>query len=386
MITITGVKSILDRKFAGANIDDIQGISDFSLFKEAAVNLLVEISPAETTRRTTIEVLKDVFDYDPPSDFRGLIDARTQKAFRANNDNATRRFSEEFDQEKNLGDFTKEWRDGDKLLRYSRIVGTGNIGIHNMDTLADNGTWDGTASNIALTKLNPFRGSGAIAADYDTGEYIENDNMTAVDLSDHENKSILFLAGYFPDASLVTDVNLRWGNDVDTNFFNRTVTAPQFGSFKNGWNLIPFAWDGATETGTVDTEKIDSIRITLTLSSSDTDIWFDDIFSALGEFRDFIYYSNAIFRTSAGVFKETPTLVTDIINLDTDAENLYVYECIRLAALGLQGRSVTYKTYSNILYGGGDVEVGAYARYKQRTPEEDIPPRTQHRRIRWNKK
>ncbi|MCH8063998.1 MAG: hypothetical protein IH861_16010, partial [Chloroflexi bacterium] len=236
----------MSRKLAGASIDDILGISDFSLFKEAASNLLNEINPAETVRHTTLSVFTDIHDYDPPDDIKEVVDIRPQTATRDSSENPTRRFIESFDQNKNREDFSLEWQNAVRVLRYVKPTGS-NIGIHTMDGLATNGTWDGTASNIALDTDNPFKGSGSIRADYDTGEYIENDDMTQVDLSDHENKSTLFLVGFFPDASFITDVNLRWGNSTSV-YFDRTVTAPQFGAFKNGWNLIPFDWNGATQT------------------------------------------------------------------------------------------------------------------------------------------
>lgn len=382
-MNITDVKAILGRKLAGANIDDIQGISDYTLFKEAAVNLISQVRPAETTRRTTLSVFTDVYDYAPPTDLVDVKDIRPQTATRDERENPTRRFTEDFDQEKGQEDFSLEWEDANRKLRYVKSVG-GNIGIHTMDGLATNGTWDGTAANIALDTENPYKGSGSIIADYDTGEYIENDDFTAVDLSDHKNKSTLFLAAYFPDASLVTDVALRWGSSSSA-YFSRTVTAPQFGSFRNGWNLIPFVWNGATETGTVDATGIDYLRVTLTLSTSDTDIKIDNIFSALGEIQDLVYYSKYLFRSSAGTWLEAPTADSDLVNLDDDAENLFVYECIRLAARGLQGRSETYLDYTKTLYGDGK-DVGDYARYKERNPEERIRPQSQYRNLGYNKK
>src|SRR3990167_246811 len=185
---ITQLKNILNRKLGGASIDDIQGISDYSLFKEAAVNLLTEVNPAETIRHSTIDIFKEVYDYDPPDDLMGLADIRPQTANRASNENPTRRFIESFDQSRNEEDFTLEWYNATKILRYKKSVGD-NIGIHTMDGLATNGTWDGTAANIALNTANPYKGSGSIIADYDTGEYIEHDDFTAIDLSDHESKS-----------------------------------------------------------------------------------------------------------------------------------------------------------------------------------------------------
>lgn len=385
-MNITSVKGILNRKFGGASIDDIQGISDYSLFQEAASNLLNEINPAETVRHSSLEIFRDIYDYSPPADIKTLLDERPQTSNRSRSDNSTRRFSEEFDQLKanNNNDFTLEWIDGARVARFAKSVEGGNTGISTMESLTANGTWDGTAANIAVSTHNPYKGSGSIQADFDTGEYIENDDMTKVDLSDHKNKSTIFLAGYFPDASLVTSIGLRWGSSTSA-YFSRTKTAPQFGSFRNGWNLIPFAWNGATETGTVDTDNMDYIRITYT-GSSDTDIKFDNVFSALGEVRELVYYSKYLFRNSTGTtWLEVPTADTDIVNLDSDAENLFVYECIRLAALQLQGQEKLFNSYTDFLYGTAK-EVGKYARYNKRNPDEAIQPQSRYRTFSYNKK
>lgn len=383
-MNITTLKEILNRKLGGASIDDIQGISDYSLFKEAASNLVGEISPAETIRYETLEVFREIYDYDPPTDLKELADVRPQTENRDITDNPTRRFLESFDQNKNNNDFTLEWRDAVKILRYSKDVG-GKLSVHSMDSVTENGTWDGTATNIVADDYNPYAGSKSIMADFATGQYIENDDMTAVDLSDHENKSSLFVPAYFPDASIITSIGLLWGSSTSA-YFSQTATTPQFGSFKNGWNLIPFAWNGATETGTVDTENINYSRITVNASSSDTDIKFNKVFSTIGQFRDLVYYSNYLFRSSSGTWLETPTDDTDLINLDTDAENIFVYECVKLAALGLQDKKDVYDTYTDELHGTAQ-KVGMYDRYKKRSPDEVIQPQTQrYRNLGFKKK
>lgn len=384
-MNITNVKDILNRKLSGANIDDIQGISDYSLFKEAASNLLAQIDPAETVRRSPFNVFGTVYDYSPPSDFKEVMDIAKQ-AQRTEADNPTRRYREDFDQHKNENDFTSEWIDGSRRLRYSKDVGN-VISVHTLDSVTSNGTWDGTAANIVASTFNAYQGAASIQADFDTGEYIENDDFTKVDLSDHENLSTLFFPFYCPDttaAGVVTNIILRWGSSTSA-YFSKTTSAPQFGLFRAGWNLVPFDWSAATETGTVDTDNIDYLRATLTLSASDTGYKFDEIFSALPEVTDLYYYSKYLFRSTAGTWLETPTADTDIICLDTNTENLFVYECIRLAALQIQGKTDVYNSYTTELY-GNDRQVGLYGRYKFRNPDETIRPQQQYRRIQWTKK
>ena len=275
-MTIGQVKTILDRKLVGASIDEIEGITDYTLFKEAASNLLNEINPAETVRHTQISVFGTVYDYAPPVDTKEIVDIRPQSQ-RSVVDNPTRRYSEDFDINKNYNNFTLEWRDASKVLRYSKNIGN-TTGIHTMESLTANGTWDGTAANLAVSTFNPYKGSGSISADFDTGEYIENDDMTKIDLSDHRLLSTIFLSIYLPTASSLTSISLRFGSST-TAYWTQTASAPQFGSFHNGWNLVPFSWITATETGTVDEDNMDYIRATLTLSASMSGIKIDDIFS-----------------------------------------------------------------------------------------------------------
>jgi hypothetical protein len=271
---------------------------------------------------------------------------------------------------------------------YTTTDGTG-LTISTADSLTDNGVWNvgGNITSLVSDNLTYITGSGSLRFNINdstnTGS-LYNDGLTAVDLSDHENKSTIFLSAYFPDSSLVTSLTLRWGSSTSV-YFSRTATTPQFGSFRNGWNLIPFAWNGATETGTVDTSAIDYIRITPTLSASDTDIKFDNIFSALGEVREVVYYSKYLFRSTAGTWLEAPTDDSDNVVLDTDAENLFVYECIRLASLQIQGQGDIYSAYTNDLYGTNQ-KVGLYDNYKKDNPSEVIQPQTQHRRFGYNKK
>lgn len=387
-MNITAVKGILNRKFGGASIDDIQGIDDYSLFKEAADNLLMEMNSAESVRHNTVEVFLDVYDYNIPVDVKDLIDERPQSASRARNDNPTRRFSQDFDQnkaEKN-GDFTLEYVDGTRIARFSKsIQGGGNKTLHDMDSLSSNGLWTGTASNISLSTRSPYRGSGSIQADYDTGEAIQNSTLDAVDLSDHENQSTLFLGVYLPSRTVVTSLTLEWGSSTG-NYFTQTATTPQTGAFQNGWNLVAFPWNGAVETGTVDTSAIDFLKFIPTLNESETGIKVDSIFSALGEIRELVYYSQYLFKIAeTGEWTDIPTADEDIVNLDTNAANLFVYECIRLAALQIQGANGIHKEYTDILYGDGQ-EVGKYTRYKKTNPDEPIQPQVQYRRFGYKKK
>ena len=194
-------------------------------------------------------------------------------------------------------------------------------------------------------------------------------------MDDHDEKSSLFIWVYFPDASLITNVILLWGSS-SANYWARTVTAPHFGSFKNGWNLLRFDWNGATETGTVDPAAIDYLRVTVTSTGADTDIRVDGIYSKLPTIHEILYYSRFLFRNTAGTFLETPTDDTDELNLETAAENIFIEECCTLISSGLQ-RWDDHQGHFNKLYGNGKDE-GLYAKYKTSNPAQPLKPHAKY--------
>ena len=85
-----------------------------------------------------------------------------------------------------------------------------------------------------------------------------------------------------------------------------------------------------------------------------------------------------------GTFLEQPTADSDVLNLDTSDENVYLFECLRIAAAGTRNKEVL--EYAETELYGNARKVGLYARYKERNPEETIRQQTQHRRLGYTKK
>ena len=356
----------------GANIDDVQGVSDYSLFKEAAVNVLLETNPIETLRVATINVFDGIYDYSPAADVKSLADIRPQTYQRRRYDNAQHRRIAEFDRNKldDNNEFSLEWRDGSKLLRYSRDVGESTA---ISETTDDNWTAGTGVSSIAEDTVIFAEGSRALRFNVSSGtSLIEWNGDSTVNISDHTNRSSFFMWVYFPDSSLVTSLTLRVGSSSSA-YYEITGTI-HFGSIRTGWNLYRFDWNGATETGSVTETAIDYVRLAFVTTSADTDIRIGRSYSKLPSPREYVYYSNYLFRSSSGTFKEEPTIDSDIVNLDIDAENLFVYECSRIAARELQNEKLLTE-YTAWLYGvpatGKSKEiVGQYSRYNARNPSE----------------
>ena len=169
---------------------------------------------------------------------------------------------------------------------------------------------------------------------------LELTGAAQVDLTDHDEKSSIFVWVYIPDYSdaegdTVTNFILRWGND-SSNYWSRTVTVNNEGAtFYDGWNLLRFDWNGATETGTVNPAAIDYVRFTVTKSTSlaaDTDWRIDQIISRVGAIHDVIYYSRFGWQTSANAYIAESTTTTDTLNLEEDELNLVLFKAAEYGA------------------------------------------------------
>ena len=118
------------------------------------------------------------------------------------------------------------------------------------------------------------------------------------------------------------------GNDITANYYTQTITTTNESvAFTNGWNLLRFDFASMTQTGTVAPTTCDSIAIYMTKTSgkSDDGYRFDDISFHTGQIHNVLYYSRYPFQTSAGVFLENSTADTDLLNVETDEFEGFVY-------------------------------------------------------------
>lgn len=316
----------------------------------AVLAVVSDIDLRGTKRRATLSpnIFDNIFDYGAPSDLkdRAIIDIRAQ--VRRSLAAKWRMLDEEtFDRSKESENHIITVVDDElvRILRISGLEGTKNANIHTCDSVTGNGTWatSADASNITADSDNYVEGGGAL--NFDTAEgaataVIENSTMTQVDLTDHDEKSSIFVWVYIPDAvdassDAVTNFILRWGND-SSNYWSRTVTVNNEGTaFYDGWNLLRFDWNGATQTGTVAPATIDYLRLTVTKPTTfaaDTDWRVDQIISRVGAIHDVIYYSRFGWQTSAGVYIAEATTTTDTLNVDENELNLILTKAAEYGA------------------------------------------------------
>ena len=102
----------------------------------------------------------------------------------------------------------------------------------------------------------------------------------------------------------------------------------------------------------------------------------DKIACSAGEIWEIEYYSKFLFQTSGGTFQQTTSANTDLVNLDTNALNLFEFECAITIAQQLQGRdsSIDIQFFRRELGldEKGNIIGGLYAGYIQNHPSEAI--------------
>jgi len=388
--TIANLKDDLAGVSHGTNLNDITNLT--SLINRAARKVIAEIDPQETIQIANIAnaIHDSVYDYTAPTDLKGnkVIDIRPQASRRVS-DNFSQTFSEEFDLSKPNNTFEIRHDNAVKTLRLSKAITPAPLTLHAVNGITENGTWAVGDDATNLTKDTVTYVSGSASLNFDvngsgTTGYLEISDMTDVDLTDHDELSSIFVWVYIPSASAVTNWILRWGNDSSA-YWSSTVTSPHdASSFKDGWNLLRFDWNGATETGTVDPSAIDYLRITVTYDgTADTDFRLDNIVSSIGQIYEIEYYSKYIFRNSSGTFIEETSTDTDIVNLDTDSYNILVYECAYLIAQQQQGQDSVFDRnyFKEELYGDGQLKAGLYELYKRSYPSEVQKPQSTYYRM-----
>ena len=380
--TISDLKTDIGDMLHGTSVEKIENFND--LVFRAAGDLLLEIDPAETIRIQQISsaLYDQVFRYTIPTDLKGkaIIDIRPQTD-RGVNDNPRQIFLNDFDLRKgrrSVPKFTLEFNEGVKTLKIDNPTLPAQTLINAVNDITDNGTWavSGDASNLTQDTLTFLTGGASLRFDIiGTQGIITNSDMAEVDLSNEENIGAIFFWLYIPDKDTFTSVNIRWGSS-STTYWNRTLTTAQNSTaIQDGWNLFRANWDGATKTGSPDSENVDFIRIALN-ATTDTDYRLENITASRGTIYELVYYSKYLFKSEAGVWQEEPDNDSNIINLDTESFNLLVYKTMILGAAQIQGVD-------------SEFDVGFYRRaytknvklYRNQNPSEVVRPQSSWYRL-----
>ena len=364
----------------GGSLTKVKNLND--VFRRAANTMLAKIDPPETMRRELLddEIHDEIYDYSCQSDLkREQVADLFPQVGRTRADNPSLRFVKTFDLYKSNNSFTISYDSGVKSLRFSKDTAYPRKVLHNLNSITSNGAWaaDGTdASNLTADTKNKAQGSASFNFDLlgvGTTGYIENSTLTAVDLSDEEDQSKVFVWVYIPDTSIITNFILYWGSS-STAYWSATVTSPHdTSSFKTGWNLLAFDWNGATETGSPSSSAVDYLRLTVTYDgTAETDLRVDEISCSRGELFEIVYYSDCMFRTSAGVWQTHTSADSDILNVDEDGFQIYVLECLIAIAQQLQGTDSSFDVNWAKNELGNMFDDGLYAQYRRSHPSQSL--------------
>lgn len=354
--------------------------------RRAARNLLATIDPHETIQIDTITLYDKIADYAAPAGLKGnkIIDIRPQfnsYSSRSPADNLSNRMSKDFDIRRNWGSwFTVMDVNG---LKYLRIKAELSPSAISFDTLSVLTGWAATASASNLAVENLIYSQGALQFDMAAGVnptagYIQSQTITQQNMASIVNKSAAFVELYIPTAAAlaaIISIDLRWGTDTVANYYNRTVTTAHLGALKVGKNILRFDWNGATKTGaTIDATKIDSARITVnTNGTAISALIVSNLLFSVGQIWDIEYYSKYLFRTAAGVWSESITDDTDLVNLDETSFNGFLFEWALAALQQIQGKDAQAdrEFFRSQLYGKPTEQIeGFYPTYKKDNPSQ----------------
>jgi hypothetical protein len=322
-------KSELSAMMHGTTLSQVENIN--GVFNRAARQLLLDIDPTETKINEQLGVVyQGTFNYACPVSLKGnkVIDLYWQGG-RLQRDLFKQVYNQTFDIEKvanPVNQFTIFQNKGTKTIKIAYNNTSRSVLMNPASSISSNGTWvaSGTASNLAQNNLITDNGGSVLSFDLLTGTgYLTNSNMSPVDLTAHLNQSGLFWDLFIPLASRLSSVSIRFGSDA-SNYWEKTGITTQFDgtAFVNNQNNVYALWSGMTKVGSPVVSNITYVQLGFTATNDIYGSNFAQVWSKLGFVFNIEYYSKYLFSTSLGVWQETTTDDSDIINLDTDSYNL----------------------------------------------------------------
>jgi hypothetical protein len=318
-----------------------------ALFERVASIFLQKCKPLETIRLGTLSstVFDDVYNYSLQTDYNSLIDLIPQDD-RNNWDLSFRNPAGQFDLEKAIRQKTVsiEGNEGTKIIRINWRTRQPKT-LNTMNSLTSNGTWSavGTASSLVSDEIVKRNGSASVRFNVAvTGDGIDNDDMTAVNLTDEDEIGHIIFDLYIKDSTdlaKVTSITPIIGNNLTTALWTFTAQTLQADgtAFKVGWNEIKAPWSTATETGTVAPATIDSLKFTTTITGAITQLRIDNVRIAIGRAFDIKYYTKFLFKNSSGTYLSRPASDDDNVLVDNDSLPIFLFECLKAMAQQLQG-------------------------------------------------
>jgi len=317
-VVLLTAQDVFDRVDDQRRDDTSEPVDDNKKFRALNSILKIIVSRANwkfAIRRKIVEYLRGYPDYSIEN-VLSIDDFRSQNDLRLEIDREVyfgHIEADEFDREvkRNSGRSIRatQWIDGSPILKIQYNTSKSKTQIHSATNLTDNGEWKADATSDAenIKKDDQlFRvGTSSVKYDIDIDQslndfaIISNSTFTAIDLTDHEDKSHIRMWVFIPTKLVTaikagTGIELRWGSATGK-YWSVTKAKPADGGvFQEGWNELDFPWEDADKTSTPDVAAINFLLVKVFYSSLTVDVKgvrINDIQSIMPERMDFYYYS-----------------------------------------------------------------------------------------------
>lgn len=382
--TISDVTTELEGMNHGTTLNQVVDL--YGVYNRAARRVMEDVDPQETKIVASFgKVYNGVFDYPWFTDTKGnkVIDFFPQ-ANRTLADNYGQQYNKDFDLLKNYSvtpDFTPRYSGAVRTLRLNAANLVSGIQVNAADNVNDNGTWTngggaGTPANNQLFFTDGVAGS--VQTNLSAGSftaYLQNSTMTAVNLTNnYNNNADNFFQVYLPQASAFTSLSFRIGSSATSYYELTGITTDAMGNtFSDGWNLIKVPFTSMSAVSSPNIAAINTIRVTVAYNgTAQNQVLINQFYSRIGVLFNMEYYSKYLFRSTAGVFKEKVTSDDDIVNLDTDGYNIFLFAAGCEMAQQTQGMDALF-------FDAGQFETryqAALTTYKNKYKSETTKPQT----------
>lgn len=336
-MNITQLKNLITAGLHGTTLNQIKNIN--GVIQAVSSQFILDHDWRET--KTTAEignVFVNNLNYPCPPDLKGnrVIDIYPQVNRNYNSFNAenTRAFDRDSGLLNGKERMTIKDNNGVKTLRVQYVNGNRNpITVDNLSSI-ENFTTSGSMTSLSVdsTTVVPNFGSTTLKLDLDSGTGSIAQTLTNINgnppLSNDYTRGAFFMWVYVEDPSKFTSSTIHIGTN-NTNYVS--ITTSKTSSNTNiitGWNLLQYNFSASTITGTLTNAfTINYIKLDFAVTDTTSLNAYNLVFS-VGDILMIEYYSSYMFRDAAtGVWQETITNDSNLINLDLDAINCFVLLC-----------------------------------------------------------
>lgn len=350
--SVLEAKSELEAMLHGTTLGQVVNID--GVFNRAARQLMLDIDPQETKRLEPMStpIYYQIFNYALPSDLKGqkVIDLiPTQNVLVRDVVYST--YNQNFDVYKNsnnVDNFTIISNKGSKYARIAYNNQSTTAVLNTCNSVNGNGIWSasGTASNLGENYQVTNGQSPTLSIDLTTGTgYVTNSTISPIDLTNHYNQASTFFTLYIPDTTKFTSTTIKIGSD-SSNYYVSSALTTQFNGFalQNGYNQFGCLFSSMTTVGTPDLENISYVQIGITVNAAVYGLCFSQIQNSLGFLFQIEYYSKFLFCDTNGNWIEKVSDDSNLINLDTESYNIFLYLCQLFATQQALGQDASYDT------------------------------------------